>query len=397
MAQRPTIQSAKGTKSPAGRARVAEAEAALDGAAGTGTNADSATNADSGTNADSATNAEPDDADLDGLLTLDDADDDDHDADADDDGDDDVNGGPTAELHSDRQLPVVRERRLPERLNALNVYLARLQDVEILPIEEQTRLAERYQQHGDAQAAARLVASNLRLVVKIAFQFRRQWADVMDLVSEGNVGLAEAIRKFDADRGVPFPSYARFWIRARILAFIQENKHLVHAGSRAARKLFWRLDRERRQLQSEGLEATPKLLAERVGVQPEDVTELAPILDQRMLSFDVPVYGDEDGRTRGDTYAGDTFMDPESAARGGQVQEALQTAFAKFRERLDVREQAIWDERLQAEDPIRLEDLGNRFGVSKERVRQLEARVKTRLRTFLEEELDDDVIVEALH
>ncbi|MCB9729955.1 MAG: sigma-70 family RNA polymerase sigma factor [Deltaproteobacteria bacterium] len=336
--------------------------------------------------------SEPADADLESLLTLD------EDADEDEDEDDDeASDGPVIEVSSATHLPVVRARRLPERMNALNVYLARLQDVEILPIEEQTRLAERYQRDGDAEAAARLVASNLRLVVKIAFQFRRQWADVMDLVSEGNVGLAEAIRKFDADRGVPFPSYARFWIRARILAFIQENKHLVHAGSRAARKLFWRLDRERRQLQQEGLEATPKLLAERVGVQPEDVTELAPILDQRMVSFDVPIYGDEEGRTRGDNYAGDTFEDPETAARGGEVQQALQEAFTRFRELLDERERAIWDERLQSEDPIRLEDLGNRFGVSKERVRQLEVRIKTRLKTFLENELDDDVIVEMLH
>jgi RNA polymerase sigma-32 factor len=375
MSKRPNSRSVPGKKAPSAVARVVDADAD-DGDAELVEEVED----------DEDEDVEPD---LDGLLALDD--------DEEEGGDEGDEDGPVVDLGGHSHLPVVRERRLPERLNALNVYLARLQDVEILPIEEQTALAERYQKHGDKQAAARLVASNLRLVVKIAFQFRRQWADVMDLVSEGNVGLAEAIRKFDAERGVPFPSYARFWIRARILAFIQENKHLVHAGSRAARKLFWRLDRERRQLQSEGLEATPKLLAERVGVQPEDVTELAPILDQRMVSFDVPVYGDEDGRTRGDTYAGDTFTDPETAARGGEVVEAIQVAFGRFRETLDEREQAIWDERLQAEDPVRLEDLGNRFGVSKERVRQLEARIKTRLRTFLEQELDDDVIVEALH
>jgi RNA polymerase sigma-32 factor len=150
-------------------------------------------------------------------------------------------------------------KKLPETLNALNIYLARLRDVKILPPEEQARLAVDFQESGNKDSAAKLVASNLRLVVKIAFQFKRQWADVMDLVSEGNVGLAEAIRKFDATKGIPFPSYARFWIRARILAFIQENKHLVHAGSRAARKLFWRLERERRNLVQEGLERVRQL------------------------------------------------------------------------------------------------------------------------------------------
>ena len=170
-----------------------------------------------------------------------------------------------------KALAKVGRARVPEQLTALNVYLAKLKDAEILPIEEQTELALRYQQHGDADAAARLITSNLRLVVKIAFQFRRQWADVMDLVAEGNVGLAEAIRKFDSEKGVPFPSYARFWIRARILAFIQEHKHLVHTGTRAARKLFWRLEKERRALISEGFEPTPKRIAARVGVQEKDV------------------------------------------------------------------------------------------------------------------------------
>ncbi len=295
-----------------------------------------------------------------------------------------------------KSLPTVRSSRIPESVTALNVYLARLKDVEILPIEEQAELAVRYQQHDDNEAAARLVASNLRLVVKIAFQFRRQWADVMDLIAEGNLGLAEAIRKFDAERGIPFPSYARFWIRARILAFIQENKHLIHAGSRAARKLFWRLERERRGLIADGLEPSPKLLAERVGVKERDVRELAPILDQRPVSLDVPVHGDEDGRTRGDVMADSRVGDPEAVVSGGEIQQLLRKTFLEFRDTLDDRDKAIWDQRLQSESPVRLEDLGDEFGVSKERVRQLEVRIKKRLREFVKRSLGPDVIVEAL-
>jgi len=295
-----------------------------------------------------------------------------------------------------RNLPVAAAG-LPESLSALNIYLARLKSVEILPIEEQAQLAAEYQRSGDKESAARLVASNLRLVVKIAFQFRRQWADVMDLIAEGNLGLAEAIRKFDATRGIPFPSYARFWIRARILAFIQENKHLIHAGSRAARKLFWRLERERRQLISEGSEPTPLLLAERVGVREEDIRELAPILDQRPVSMDTPVHGDEDGRTRGETMSDPMAGDPESDVGGEEIQDTLKKVFAEYRDTLDVRERAIWDRRLQSEDPVRLEDLGDQFGVSKERVRQLEVRIKSRLKDFVQKRLGNDVIIEALH
>lgn len=312
----------------------------------------------------------------------------------DDGGDDDtvIDAGET-------KLPQPRPRtrkRLPDSITALNLYLARLKDVEILPIEEQAELAADFQTTGNKEAAARLVASNLRLVVKIAFQFRRQWADVMDLIAEGNLGLAEAIRKFDVERGIPFPSYARFWIRARILAFIQENKHLIHAGSRAARKLFWRLERERRKLVQEGKEPTPKLLAERVGVKEKDVEELAPILDYRPVSLDVPAHGDEDGRSRAEVMADGKSPSPEQNVGAGQIHDQLREAFLAFRETLDERDQAIWDQRLQADDPVRLEDLGDQFGVSKERIRQLEVRIKRRLKQYLQKHLGDDVIVEAL-
>ena len=301
------------------------------------------------------------------------------------------------ELVKKKNLPAPSRAHVPEALTALNVYLARLKSVEILPIEEQAELAAEYQRSGDKESAARLVASNLRLVVKIAFQFRRQWADVMDLIAEGNLGLAEAIRKFDATRGIPFPSYARFWIRARILAFIQENKHLIHAGSRAARKLFWRLERERRQLISEGTEPEAAILAERVGVSETDIRELAPILDQRPVSLDTPIHGDEDGRTRGESMPDMTTADPEAAVGGEEIQETLRKVFAEYRETLDERERAIWDLRLQNEDPVRLEDLGDQFGVSKERVRQLEVRIKSRLKDFVQKRLGSDVIIEALH
>ena len=351
------------------------------------------------------TDSDGDDA---GGLELSDDDDESFDIDIDDDdesaGDGEESASPST--GTSRRVPTLRNAAIPDSLNALNLYLARLKSVEILPIEEQAELAVVFQQQHEAEdeqlreearaAAAKLVASNLRLVVKIAFQFRRQWADVMDLIAEGNLGLAEAIRKFDASRGIPFPSYARFWIRARILAFIQENKHLIHAGSRAARKLFWRLDRERRQLISEGVEPAAKRIAERVGVREEDVLELSPILDQRPVSLDVPVHGDEDGRTRGDVLADQQIADPEEGVGSGELQDILEQAFNEFRDTLDERDMAIWDQRLQSEDPVRLEDLGDQFGVSKERVRQLEVRIRSRLKDFLKKRLGNEVIVEAL-
>ncbi len=113
------------------------------------------------------------------------------------------------------------------------------------------------------------------------------------------------------------------------------------------------------------------------------------------MSLDVPVHGDEDGRTRGDVMADETAS-PEDDVSGGEIQDILQQAFGEFRETLDERDRAIWDQRLQSEDPVRLEDLGDQFGVSKERVRQLEVRIKRRLKDFLQRRLGSDVIVEAL-
>ena len=145
---------------------------------------------------------------------------------------------------------------------------------------------------GDVEAARKMVLSNLRLVVKIAMEYRRAWTNTLDLIQEGNVGLMEAVQRYDPYRGVKLTSYAVYWIRAYILKYIHDNMRSVRMGTtRASRKLFFRLNKERQELERQGFEVTPMLLAERLDVTESDVVEMAwwcvPRPSRRATSPDV--------------------------------------------------------------------------------------------------------------
>src|SRR5262249_28792196 len=150
----------------------------------------------------------------------------------------------------------------------------------------------RWREDGDLEAARRLVLSNLRLVVKIAMEYRRSWTNLLDLVQEGNVGLLQAVQRFDPEQGVKLASYAAYWIRAYILKYLIDNIRLVRRGSsRAERKLFFRLNREKRELERQGFEVEPKLLAERLDVSERDIEQMEQRLADSDLSLDAPLLG----------------------------------------------------------------------------------------------------------
>lgn len=276
----------------------------------------------------------------------------------------------------------------------LSYYLAEVRRYPLLDPDEEKKLAVRFAETGDAEAAERLVTANLRLVIKIAFQYHRQWANVLDLIQEGNVGLVEALSRYDPYREIRFSSYAQYWIRAMILRFLLDNFRLVRLGStRAGRKLFFQLQKERDRLVQEGLSPSPKLLAERLGVSEKEVNAVDQHMRAPALSLHAPAGDEEDGRALAEVVAEKDASSPEdTAARselGALVKEKLD-AFAAHH-LSDERERIIWDERLVASDPISLSELGDRFGVSKERIRQVEARMKKRLKQYLEEQLGDEI------
>ena len=270
------------------------------------------------------------------------------------------------------------------RADGFTLYLSEIRRYPLLSREDELEYARSYQETGDIDAARRLVTGNLRLVVKIAMEYRRAWVNVMDLVQEGNIGLAEAVKRFDPYRGVRFGSFARYWIRALILQFILKNFRMVSfANTRAGRKLFFRLEKERHRLMQAFGEATPKMLAAELDVTEDDIA-LATQLRQSPLSLSASRSGEDgDGRTLSETLA-DAGVDVEADVVKSELMATVDAEMQRFAATLvDARELALWHERLLAEDPISLAALGDRFGVSRERVRQVEARLKKRLKDHL--------------
>jgi len=298
-----------------------------------------------------------------------------------------------------RTPPLVKAppRGMTRSKDLLQYYLAEVRRYPLLDPEEEKELAIRYQETGDRVAAERLVTANLRLVIKIAFQYHRQWANVLDLIQEGNVGLVEALSRYDPYREIRFSSYAQYWIRAMILRFLLDNFRLVRLGStRAGRKLFFQLQKERNRLVKEGVDPTPKLLAERLGVKESEVNAVDRHMRAPALSLHGPAGGDDsDGRTLAEVVPERVPHDPEDAAAKSELGELMKERLHAFAATLeDEREQDIWTSRMVATDPESLSSIGERWGVSKERIRQVEARIKKRLKAYLEEQLGDEIAFE---
>jgi RNA polymerase sigma-32 factor len=267
-------------------------------------------------------------------------------------------------------------------------YIAEARRYPSLSREEEQELARRYRATGDRDALFRLVTSNLMLVVRVALSFRRAARNLLDLVQEGNVGLLQAIDRFDPELGVRLPTYATWWVRAYMVKFLLDNVRLVRVGTtNARRRLLHNLRDEQRRLEERGFEAGPRLLAERFGVSEEDVRDVQNALASHDVSLDAPA-GDGDDRSRADVLAADA-PDVEAEVARRELQERTQAALVRFRADLGERERTILDERILADEPLTLQALGDRFGTTREAVRQAEARLMGRLKTFLRAELPD--------
>lgn len=271
-------------------------------------------------------------------------------------------------------------------------YLSEIRRYQLLDPEEERRVALQFYEQGDPKAAERLVTANLRLVVKIAFQYHRQWANVLDLIQEGNVGLVEALTRYDPYRGIRFSSYAQYWIRAMILRFLMDNFRLVRLGStRNGRKLFFQLQKERERLLREGFQASSKQLADRLQVPESEVVAVDQHMRAPAMSLHAPT-GGEEGRSLAEVVPDEDGIGPEGKFAGQELGALVQEKLAAFAATLeDERERAIWRERLMTDEPASLSDLGDRYDVSKERIRQIEARIKSRLKSYLQSELGEEI------
>jgi RNA polymerase sigma-32 factor len=297
------------------------------------------------------------------------------------------------------KVPVKRETggSLAKR-DPLAAYMQETRRYPLLTPEEEKALATRLVEHGDTGAARRLIEANLRLVVKIAYEYRRAHKNLLDLVQEGNIGLIQAVSKFDPYRGVKLSSYAAFWIRAYILKFILNNWRLVKIGTtQAQRKLFFNLRKEREKLEQLGYHPTTALLAEKLDVAEKEVIEMERRLSAPEASLDAPLgSGDDDGvRTRMD-YLPDDSDRPDRQVANSQFSELLKGKLETFAQTLEGREQTIFRERWLTEEPLTLQEIGDRYQVSRERARQLEKRMLDRMKKYLEAELGTAVDIGAL-
>jgi RNA polymerase sigma-32 factor len=270
----------------------------------------------------------------------------------------------------------------------LQRYLTEMRRYPLLSREEEHELAVEYKETGSVDAAYRLVTSNLRLVVLIAREYQRAFRQLIDLIQEGNIGLMEAVKKFDPYRGVRFPSYAAWWIRAYIIRYVMNNWRLVKIGTtQAQRKLFFNLQKEKQRLEAEGFAPGPKLLAQRLDVKEHEVVEMEQRMAARDLSVDSPI-DSEGGTTMLDLLPSDGATAEDQLAHA-EFQQRLSEKIREFGSTLKGKEKVIFDSRLMSEEPLTLQDIGERYGISRERVRQLESRLKKKLRTFLEGNFED--------
>lgn len=255
---------------------------------------------------------------------------------------------------------------------------------------------------GDRRASDRLIASNLRLVVKIAHEYRNEIRNIMDLIQEGNLGMVYAVSHYDpahivkvansdgtvTERAVKFSSYAAWWIRAYMLRFIVNNFRLVKVGTTTAqRKLFFNLNKHRSALSAMGVEPTNAVLALRLGVTEVEVAEMDLRINKKERSISVPVGGSEEGAsaTLGDVIT-DNRPDPEQMNMNEDERAVVRAAVQVYRNTLtNAKEIMILENRIMSEEPLTLQELGDKVGVSRERMRQLEARVMLGLRLVLED------------
>ncbi len=288
------------------------------------------------------------------------------------------------------ELPAVVGSLVPAA-DTLARYMAEIRRIPVLSREEEHDLAVRWTEKGDQPAAVRLVTGNLRLVVMIAREYQRAVHNLLDLVQEGNVGLLEALKNFDPYRGVRFPSYAVWWVRAYIIRYIMNNWRMVKVGTtQAQRKLFFNLQKERERLEREGFSPEPKLIAQRLGVKEKEVVEMEQRLSGRDLSVNTPIAEGEDATLLdflpGPAQTAETVADEE-------YHRLIREKAAAFKETLTGKDLVIYERRLEAlmrdEEPVTLQEIGDEYGITRERVRQIEARLKKKLGAYLREQIPD--------
>jgi len=273
-------------------------------------------------------------------------------------------------------------------VTALQQYLAEVRRYPYLSKEEELQLFQEYHTHGSREAAVKLIMANLRVSISIAAEYLHTGADHMDLIQEGNVGLMQAIKKFDPSKNVRFYAYAAWWSRAYILRYLLHTFRLVKIGTtQDQRKLFYNLKKEKAKLERDGFAPDTKLLADRLNVRERDIVEMDQRLGNWELSLDQPI-GEDQENTLLDVLPSHQEPADEQLA-DHQLKTLFRAKLAEFIKTLEERDEDILRNRILSDSPLTLDDLGNKYGITKERTRQLEARIIKRLRDYVKKDIKD--------
>lgn len=296
--------------------------------------------------------------------------------------------GPPSERKGKAKKTAAPDKALV-KFDPLQRYLSEISMYKLLTREEERELGIRVREHGDKDAAYALVTSNLRLVVKIALEFQRVWMqNLLDLIQEGNIGLMQAVRKFDPYKNVKFSYYASFWIKAYILKFIMDNWRLVKIGTtQGQRKLFFKLKKEKQKLIEQGFDPKPKLLSERLGVSEREIVDMDQRLDGWDVSLDAPLKDDSD--TERIEFLSTEAVSAEEQVAKKEIEVLLHNKIDEFRKNMTEREKEIFDLRIFSDTPVTLQEIGDRYGISRERVRQVEKNIIKKMREFFKQEIPD--------
>ncbi|MEI6261363.1 MAG: RNA polymerase factor sigma-32 [Deltaproteobacteria bacterium] len=275
------------------------------------------------------------------------------------------------------------------RYDPLQRYLSEISHYKLITREREKELGLRIQEDNDTEAAYELVTSNLRLVVKIALEFQRMWMqNLLDLIQEGNIGLMQAVKKFDPYKNVKFSYYASFWIKAYILKFIMDNWRLVKIGTtQGQRKLFFKLKKEKQSLIDQGFDPKPKLLSEKLGVSEREVIDMDQRLDGWDISLDTPIKEDSD-TDRIDFVSSEAESAEDQMAKK-EIETLLHNKIDDFKKTMSSRELEIFELRIYSDSPVTLQEIGDKYNISRERVRQVEKNIIRKIKEYFENELPD--------
>src|SRR5262245_57653122 len=274
------------------------------------------------------------------------------------------------------------------RYDPLRHYLLEISKYEPLSQDEEQRLARLLRDQQDREAARKLVTSNLKLVVKVAFLYNKVYSNLMDLIQEGNVGLLQAVKRFDPDRGTRLSTYATWWIKAYIIKFILDNFRIVRVGTtNDRRKVLMNLRKEKRKLEAQGIAVSPQLIAQALNVSEEDVIAVEKSIQSYDLSLDQKI-GDDSESTYLDSLASTEQLIDERLA-SGELKEFIDARLSEFSEGLSERERIILQQRLLAEEPLTLQAIADKYGVTREAIRISEKRLVEKIKAYMKEALGD--------